>query len=314
MKTSSRRQFLSGALPAGALLAALRLGSGQSAHAVEAFSRAGKPRLLLSLAAYSFRQFFLDGNRDAQVVDAARRLDMFRFIDLCADYGCEGTELTSYYFPKSVDRDYLVRVKRHAFLRGIAVSGTAVGNTFTHPAGEKRDQEIAHVKQWIEHAAVLGAPHIRVFAGAAPQGMDKAEAQRLCIAALEECGEAAGRHGIFLGLENHGGIVAEADDLLEIVRAVRNPWIGINLDSGNFHSDDPYADLARCAPYAVNAQIKVEVQRRGKPKEATDLQRVARILRDANYQGYVALEYESAEDPWIAVPRYLQQMKPLLAG
>ncbi len=314
MNTRSRRQFLSGALSAGAALTALRSGMGGSAHAVEAFSRAGKPRLLLSLAAYSFRQFFEDGNRDAPSVEVSRRLDMFRFIDFCADHGCAGAELTSYYFPKSLDRDYLLRVKRHAFLRGIAVSGTAVGNTFTHPAGEKREEQIAHVKQWIEHAAVLGAPHIRVFAGGAPQGMDKAEAKRLCIAALEECGEAAGRHGIFLGLENHGGIVAEADDLLEIVCAVRSPWIGINLDSGNFRSDDPYADLARCAPYTVNAQIKVEVQPRGKPKEATDLERVIRILRDANYQGYVALEYESAEDPWVAVPRYLRQMKPLLAG
>jgi hypothetical protein len=34
-------------------------------------------------------------------------------------------------------------------------------------------------------------------------------------------------------------------------------------------------------------------------------------LRDVNYQGYVALEYESAEDPWKAVPPLLQQLQEL---
>lgn len=105
-----------------------------------------------------------------------------------------------------------------------------------------------------------------------------------------------------------GGIVAEADDLLEIVKAVRNPSVGINLDSGNFHGDDPYADLVRCVPYAVNVQVKVEVRRRGGAPEATDLDRLVRILVDGGYQGWVALEYEAAEDPWVAVPRHLGEL------
>jgi sugar phosphate isomerase/epimerase len=58
--------------------------------------------------------------------------------------------------------------------------------------------------------------------------------------------------GLVLGLENHGGIVATADGLLEIVRAVRSPWFGETLDTGNFHAADPYAELVRCVPYAVN--------------------------------------------------------------
>jgi sugar phosphate isomerase/epimerase len=107
--------------------------------------------------------------------------------------------------------------------------------------------------------------------------------------------------------------VTEPADLLDIVRAVKSPWFGINLDTGNFHTDDPYADLARCAPYAVNVQVKVEIQPRGKPKGPADLPRLIRILREANYQGYVALEYEAAEDPWKAVPGHLRSLRQLLA-
>ena len=192
------------------------------------------------------------------------------------------------------------------------ISGTAVGNNFALPDGPEREQQIAHVKTWVDHAALLTAPHIRVFAGDA-KGLDKPAAMRQCIRALEECGDYAGGQGVWLGLENHGGIVSDVGDLLEIVRAVKSPWVGVNLDSGNFYSDtDPYAEMARLAPYAVNAQFKVAISRRGREKLPSDLGRVIRVLCDANYQGYVALEYEE-QDPWGEVPGWLQRMKAALA-
>jgi sugar phosphate isomerase/epimerase len=298
----SRRQWLG---------AAASLAAAPGIRAIEPFVRSGPARLRLSLAAYSFRDFFRDQPGGRRPRPGARELDLPGFVDFCAAQGCDGTELTSYYFPGEVTPDFLLTLRRHAFLRGVAVSGTAVGNTFTHPPGEKRQREIAHVKRWIEHARVLGAPHIRVFAGNL-EGQSPADARRHCIEALEECGEAAARAGVFLGLENHGGIVAESADLLEIVQAVRSPWVGINLDSGNFHSDDPYADLARCLSYAVNVQIKVEIRRRNGPVEASDLPRLVRMLNDAGYQGWVALEYEAAEDPFVAVPRHLERLRALM--
>jgi sugar phosphate isomerase/epimerase len=237
-------------------------------------------------------------------------LDMFKFIDYCAEQGCAGAELTSYYFPVEPADGYLLDVRRHAFLRGVAISGTSVGNNFALPKGPERDAQIADVKKWIDRAAVLGAPHIRVFAGAAAKGLDPAEARKLCIAALEECAEYSGKKGIFLGIENHGGIVAEASGLLDIVKAVQSRWLGVNLDTGNFHSADPYAELALCAPYAVNVQVKVEMKPAGaKTAVPADLNRVVGLLREANYQGWVVLEYEAKEDPWKAIPVWLGKLR-----
>ncbi|MCI0537072.1 MAG: sugar phosphate isomerase/epimerase [Verrucomicrobiales bacterium] len=307
----TRRQFLHKS--AGAGLAAATLGPLlPEVRAIPPLARPGSPRLLLGLAAYSFRDFFKDADhkRDKPPPEADQ-MNMFQFVDYCAEHGCDGAELTSYYFPSDLTSEYLLRLKRHAFLRGVAISGTAIGNTFTYPPGEKRAAEIERTKKWVDHAAVLGAPHIRVFAGTT-LGNSKEESKKLCLAALEECAEYAGAKGIILGLENHGGIVAEAEDILEIVRAVKSPWIGINLDTGNFHTDDPYADLERCAPYAVNVQFKVEMEKRGGPKGPADLPRVLKILRGANYQGYLTLEYEAAENPKIAVPRHLKRMRESL--
>jgi len=307
MKT--RRSLLrdSAALAAGALLSPFAVGS---APGIEPIVRKGAPKLRLSLAAYSFREFFKD-SRAGKPYEGKNALDMFDFVDFCAENGCEGTELTSYFFPKDADGAWFLDLRRHAFLRGMPISGTAVGNNFALPEGDARSKQIAELKGWIDRAAVLGAPHIRVFAGDAGK-YDPAEARKLCVAALEECCEYAGTKGIMLGLENHGGIVARPEGLLEIIAAVKSPWFGVNLDTGNFHTADPYADLARCAPYAVNVQVKIEISQPGQKPEPTDLARIATILREANYQGWVALEYESAK-PWEEVPEYLEKLGAAIA-
>jgi sugar phosphate isomerase/epimerase len=307
-----RRQFLRRSCQGALTLAALGVGGTSAVRAIEPFQRTGAPRLLPGLAAYSFRDFFLHASHERERrPQPAQQIDLHQFIDFCAQHGCIGAELTSYYFPPDTDDAFLLRLKRHAFLRGVEISGSAVGNRFTLPPGPARDREIASVKRWIDRAALMGAPHLRVFAGVAGDLTPK-EARRLCLEALEECCDHAGKRGVMLGLENHGGIVAEAADLLELVQSVKSPWLGINLDTGNFHTTDPYADLSRCAPYAVNVQIKVEIQPRGKSKEPADLPRLLGMLRDAGYQGYVVLEYEAAEDPWTAVPEALRKLRELI--
>lgn len=305
MSRISRRQFAK-------ISALLGVGSLLSTPAIEPIKRKGEPRLKLSLAAYSFREYFKDAShkRDKQI-DDSRRIDLFQFMDFCAEHGCDGAEMTSYYFPKDTDTAFLLKLKRYAFLKGLDFSGTAVGNTFTHPKGDKRDREIGLVKRWIDYSAIAGFPHIRVFAGGA-EGQSLEVAKKNCIDALAECCDYAGTKGVFLGLENHGGIVAESRELLDIIHTVDSPWLGINLDSANFHTEDPYADFEKCAPYAVNVQIKTEISPRGQKKSPIDLARSVKILKGANYQGYIALEYEAAEDPYSAVPRALKQLKELL--
>jgi len=293
----TRRKFIAGATASVAALAA------------DPFGRKGPANLRLSLAAYSFRNHFAFMKGKPRKV-AKRPMDLFQFIDFCGDHGCAGTELTSYFFQPKVSREYLTALRRRAFLRGVEISGTAVGNNFSLPAGETRQAQIAYVKEWIDHAAVLGAPHIRVFAGREAKGVDRAQADRWAIECLRECCDHAAKHGIFLGIENHDSI-GDAKSLLNFVKAVDHPWFGVNLDSGNFRTDNPYEDFAASAPFAVNVQLKTELRVAGK-KAPADLPRLMGILKKARYQGYVAVEFEAAEDPYEAVPPLLKKLKPLL--
>ncbi|MBZ0258920.1 sugar phosphate isomerase/epimerase, partial [bacterium] len=67
-------------------------------------------------------------------------------------------------------------------------------------------------------------------------------------------------------------------------------------------------ELEQIAPYAVNAQLKVEIRRKGGQNEPADFDRVIGILAESDYRGYVALEYEGSEEPKEAIPRYIEKM------
>jgi sugar phosphate isomerase/epimerase len=302
MTNPTRRQLLQYSLGAGAALA---FGAG-AARAIEPVRRTGAPHLRLSLAAYSFRQ------RLAVKKDRSQDMTLDDFINLAAGYPLDAVELTQYYFPKTTP-DYLAHLKGHCTRLGLDVSGTAVGNNFCVPDSAGLKKQLAMVKAWVEHTSRLGGKTIRIFAGNVKRGDSEDKARERCIAAIEEACAYAGKYGIYLALENHGGITSTPDQLLKIVKAVKSDWFGVNLDTGNFRTADPYADLARIAPYAVTVQVKTEIRRKGAKKmEDADLAKFIEILRAVNYRGYVALEYEAKEDAKTAVPRALKELKKLV--
>ena len=258
--------------------------------------------LQLSLAAYSFRRE-LSGKTPAMTLE--------RFVDYCAEQDLQATELTEYYF-RDKSPEYICALRRRAYVNGLAISGSPLGNDFCHPPGPARDKQIAHVKSWIDVVSLLGSQTIRVFAGRAKKGSSEAEARKLAIAGLKEVSEYAGKKGVLLAIENHGGITSTADQLLALVKGVDSPWLGVNLDTGNFHTD-VYASLEKAAPYAVAVQVKVHVREGKKAAEEADFNRIATILKTTGYRGYVALEYEAKEDALKAVPRYLDKLREALA-
>ncbi|HIE50264.1 MAG TPA: sugar phosphate isomerase/epimerase [Armatimonadetes bacterium] len=298
----SRRKFLR---ETALLVAGAAVGNSVSrpGKAIEPFNRSAPPGLKLSCAAYSYRQFLAGRNKTMTLED---------FVVKCAQMGLEGVELTSYYFPRPVTTEYLHRLKRHVFLLGLEVSATSVGNNFCLPPGGARDKQIAYVKQWIDYAVEFGAPCIRIFAGQVPQGHTEEEARRWTGECIEECCAHAARRGVLLALENHGGLTSTAEGLLAIVQAVQSEWFGVNLDTGNFRTPDPYADIAKVAPYAITVHLKTEIAPRGQPRQEADFARIVNLLRQANYRGYLALEYEAAESPLTAVPRHIETLRQLV--
>lgn len=298
MPLMNRRGFLVNAPLLGLL------GPRGLAHAADPVGRTRPGHLKLSLAAYSYRDYLTGPKKD---------MDLFGFLEIAADLALDAVEPTSYYFPDDVTPDHLHRLKQRAFVLGLDISGTAVMNDFCLPPGPEREKELAHVRTWIDRAAELDAPTIRVLSGNWIQGTPDAELAKRVVDAIDSLIPEASKKGVTLALENHGGgVTTTAEELLKIVRAVKGPDFGVNLDTGNFHGPDPYRELAEVAPYAVNVQVKTEVRRKGRSKETADMEKVIRILRDAKYSGYVVLEYNATEDPKTAVPRTIKTLRSLI--
>ncbi|MER3417127.1 MAG: sugar phosphate isomerase/epimerase [Gemmataceae bacterium] len=299
MSAVTRRAFLTHGLAASvAALAAPRVA------AIPPIERPGKPLFRLSLSAYSLRDHFSGRLQPAMTLDD--------YVDFAGRLELDAVEPTAYYF-KDTSPAGLARLKARCTRLGLDISGGAVGNNFCHPDPAGLQAEIKSVKQWIERYALLGAKTVRIFAGTVAKGDSEEKARARCVAAIHECCDYAARYGVFLALENHGGITSTPDQLLALVQAVKHDCFAVNLDTGNFRTEDPYGDLARVATYAVTVQVKTEIQRANRPKEEADLGRIIAILRQANYRGYLALEYEAADPPLTAIPRYVATLRRLIA-
>ncbi len=298
---ATRRRFLARTALLGT---AAPLAIASRARGIGPIGRTRPSHLKLSLAAYSFRDALAGPNKS---------MDLFGFVDLAADLGLDAVEPTSYYFPEKLAPDDLHRLKMHAFRLGLDVSGTAVMNDFCLPPGPDADKEVEHVRRWIGRAAELDAPVLRIMSGNWLQGTSDRELENRVVQRIESLLPHAVEEGVMLALENHGGgVTVTADQLLRLVHAVKGANFGVNLDTGNFHGPDPYAEIAECAPYAINVQVKTEIRRRGRSKEAADLARVVAILREAKYSGYVVLEYNAPENPRTAVPKYVKMLRSLI--
>jgi sugar phosphate isomerase/epimerase len=292
-KQSRRNILMAGAsgVAAAILSPAARLSAAELSPAVGPLER-GKSlphSFKLSLAGYSFRKHLDTPGKSGE-------MSLFDLAEMCAKLGLDGIEPTSYYFLKN-DDEFIYALKRKIFLLGLGNSGMPIRNNFALPDGEDFDGQLEHVRTWVDVAAKLGAPNIRIFAGNAPKnGMSREEAFKQIVKGIRQSCRYAGTKGVFLAIENHGYMTETADAVLKLVETVNHPWLGVNLDTGNFY-EKPYEQIARLAPYSVVCQVKTLVAAPDKPnkREDADYARIFQILRDAKYRGYVALEYEGPD-------------------
>ena len=274
---------------------------GGAAIAIEPFDRA-KAELKLGLAAISYHK---------QLDLAKPTMTLFEFIDLAAEFPIEAVELTSYYWAETT-AEYAKKLLAHSKKRKLPISGVPVRNEFTLMDDAKRKIEIAHVKKWIELAAIAEAKTVRVFAGNVAKGDKREKAIQRVVDAIEDCCKVAEKAGVLVALENHGGLTETPDDMIVIAKAVKSKAFGLNVDTGNFKTKEPYADIAKIVPYGVVCQVKSESFPAGKPSEEADMKKIVDILKTGKFQGYVILEYEAKEDPKTAVPRYLMELRKLI--
>ncbi|MBI2264485.1 MAG: sugar phosphate isomerase/epimerase [Armatimonadetes bacterium] len=205
------------------------------------------------------------------------------FILKCSrEWHLDGVELLDRHFPRPT-KNYLRELKRICTCEGLTISCIAVSNDFGKPTAAERRDEVDKVRKWIEAAAFLGAPVIRVFAGSAQERPEQIRPKM--VENLRRCSDSGEEAGVILGLENHGGFTQKPEDLLNILREVDSKWLMHVLDTGNY-GDHSYDSIEKTLPEAVHVHAKVI------KLDGLDYGRIMTLLRKYKYQGFLSVEYE----------------------
>jgi len=312
--TLDRRSFLRGALCAG----------GAAVAGLPTLAEPKRQVLRTSLNAYSFNKMLND-----RIKGRGEGITLIQVMEFAARNEFDGFDATGYYFPGYPERPtdaYVDELKKHAADLGIGISGTGVRNNFTTADKSIRDQGVQHIKEFVEVAARLGAPVIRVFADtqmraenwhSVSKNATRQQVQDWIVAALRECADHGKKYGVKIGVQNHGDFIATAQEQLALIKAVDSPFCGPIVDTGYYKSPDPFVDIAAVAPHAINWQVKQSVF--GEDSEvATDMIRLLKIVRKSGYSSYLPIETLSPQgkpyDPFTVVPDFLGKLREAIAA
>ena len=234
-------------------------------------------------------------------------------------------------------QQYVDQIREHAAAAGVPLTSLAIGADLS--TGDRA--EIARVTAHVDLAERLGITRMRhdVVGHAGVEGDDTPLFEQVLphiVAGAKEIAQHAAPKGITTSIENHGFFVQSADRVRRILHAVDEPNFRTTLDVGNFVCVDetPEVSVAQNLPYAIVVHLKDFYIR---PADASpgegwfrsrggkhlrgavvgngdiDLRAVARAIRDSDFRGFAAIEFEGWEDCLLGCERSIANAKALFA-
>lgn len=281
----------------------------------------GKTPVKLGIASYSYWHFKTEKVPIETVIEksAALGVGAVDVLHRQMDIG-EKEPLTA------AGRQYLRGLRRHAFRNGVSLVCLSIHQNFVSEDPAVLKQMVEHTHKCLEIAYELGASCIRLNSGRwntikdfdelmkargeepILPGHTEDEGFKWCIDCIEKCIKKAADCGIVMALENHWGLTKSPEGMIRILDALPSPWLGALMDTGNF-LENPYDKLIKIAPRTVYVQAKTYYGGGEWYTLDLDYPRIAKILYDSGYKGYVSLEYEGKEHADTAVPKSIDVLK-----
>lgn len=305
-----RRDFIQSSLLAGGLSG---IPSSQAIPAKPSLH----PSIKLSVSSYSYWHFKGD------------KFPIEKVIDEAASLGLEGIDVLHRQM-ESEDNAYLQKLKKHAFVNGIAMTCLSIHQGFVTPDKEELKKHVDHTNQCIELAYKMGIPCLRLNTGRwntiksfddlmknrgiepILPGYTEDDGYKWCVDGIQQCLKKAEECGVLLALENHWGLGSTPEGMIRIQDTVNSPWLGLLMDTGNF-LEDPYDKLKMVAPRASFVQAKTYYGGGEWYSLDLDYDRIVKILKDINYHGYISIEFEGKEDAKSGVRKSVELLRKALA-
>jgi 3-oxoisoapionate decarboxylase len=232
-----------------------------------------------------------------------KQLSFEDFLTKLDNLEVDGVSLESCFLP-NFETSYLKGIKDH-----LDAAGMDRVYAWGHPDGlegggnkEAFDDMVRH----IEYADLIGAKVMRVVGSSLKFRFEPHEPQLEKLTRMfSEAAEVAAEYEIKLAVENH--IDYNSDEILQLLKDINSPYMGVNFDSGNFLRvlDDPIQAMQKLAPYVFATHIKDMLPVKGVPvnewyffscvptgEGLIENEKLAKILKEHDYQGFLAVEID----------------------
>jgi len=290
----SRRNFIS--------TATVGLGAAMVLPNACLFAQGDKPKQFkISLAQWSLHKSL-----------QKKTLDNLDFAKVAKEkFGILAVEYVNQFFKdKAKDETYLAEMKKRT-------SDLGVTNVLIMVDGEgdlgdidkqKRTKAVENHYKWVDAAKYLGCHSIRVNAGTKAE---YEEGKKLAADGLRRLSEYAKPLDMNVIVENHGGLSSNGKWLSETIRMTGSANCGTLPDFGNFDEYDRYQGVTDMMPLAKAVSAKsYDFDAEGNETKI-DFMKMLKIVMDANYHGWVGIEYEgsklSEEDGIMATKKLLEK-------
>jgi sugar phosphate isomerase/epimerase len=218
------------------------------------------------------------------------------------------------------------QVKAECDRVGIEIANYTIGADFLNGSGGDWQAEVERLNDEVRVAQILGVPGMRHDAAwgfaashVGPRGFD--DALPTLIQSCRAVTEFAAGLGIKTMVENHGFFAQDSERVEKLVNGVNHPNFGVLIDMGNFLcvDEDPPQAVARLIPYAFHVHAKdfhVKPGNEPNPGEGwfqsrggnylrgaiighgeVHVVQCLRIMKKANYDGVLSIEFEGIEEP-----------------
>lgn len=317
----NRRSFLAGSAATTSLALLPGCNSAKPAKQPSVLisgARTGNP---IAVSTYSFWRFG----------KAGRRATVLESIEQAGRMGFDALEVLEVQMGKDNDLAARRTIKRNALHAGLPLIGLSTHQGFVSPEKVKRQANIERTTRSLELAYDLGIPTMRVNTGTwgtsasfdalmANKGIEEPlkgytdeRGFEWVIDAYGKLAKEAEKRGVVMGLENHWGLGRTAAGVMRVVNAVNSPWLRTTMDTGN-SLENQYAEYEALAGDAVLVQAKTYFGGGIWYTLDIDYERVAKILKAANYKGFISVEFEGKEDWQTGVPKSLAMMREVFAA
>lgn len=231
-------------------------------------------------------------------------MDLESFIRFCKEQKLDGIDIHSSAFALT-ELNYLKRIKKFCLQNGLPIASIGISNNF---GNVELEEELNKTKQWIDVAAFVGSPIVRVFAGWTPEGSTEAEAWERTIKGLKESAAYGEEKGVVVALQNHNhnGLTKVGDDVLRMTVETNHPYMAHVWDTGQYI--DLYPSLEKTAYLAVHVRAKIYEIETGEERRL-DYNRIFPMLERVGYNGFVSIVYEGQEDERFAVAKAVKYLR-----